>query len=180
MSIELWLGFVLASCLLLAVPGPTVMLVTGQALAHGRRSALATVPGVALGDLTAISLSSVGLGAVLAASAGLFTLLKLAGAAYLFWLGLKMWRATPPLVEGAPPPPRAARSLFAEAYVVTALNPKSVMFFVAFVPQFLVPASRAPSRPGARTGRRAAEPTPRRSGSGPGAGLWMLAWRRAT
>ena len=207
MSIELWLGFVLASSLLLVVPGPTVMLVTGQALAHGRRSALATVPGVALGDLTAITLSCAGLGAVLAASAGLFTLLKLAGAAYLLWLGLKLWRTAPPPVDGAPPAPRAAGSLFAEAYLVTALNPKSIMFFVAFVPQFLVPTSPllpqlliliptfvalaalnaalfallAGSLHG-RLGRPSLRRWLDRLGGTVliGAGLWMLAWRRAT
>ena len=84
MSLELWLGFVVASSVLLVIPGPTLMLVLGHALAHGRRSAWSTVPGVALGDLTAISLSCAGLGAVLATSATLFTFLKLAGAAYLF------------------------------------------------------------------------------------------------
>ena len=207
MSIQLWVGFVLASSLLLVVPGPTVMLVTGQALAHGRRSALATVPGVALGDLTAITLSCAGLGAVLATSAGLFTLLKLAGAAHLLWLGLKLSRTAPPPVDGAPPPPRAARSLFAEAYLVTALNPKSIMFFVAFVPQFLVPTSPllpqlliliptfvalaalnaalfallAGSLRG-RLGRPSLRRWLDRLGGTVliGAGLWMLAWRRAT
>ena len=137
MSLDLWLGFVVASSVLLVIPGPTLMLVLGHALARGRRSAWSTVPGVALGDLTAIALSCAGLGAVLATSATLFTLLKLAGAVYLFWLGLKLWLA-PPADPRAPPVPR---SLLLEAYTVTALNPKSIVFFVAFVPQFLVPTS---------------------------------------
>ena len=141
MSLELWLGFVVASSVLLVIPGPTLMLVLGHALAHGRRSAWSTVPGVALGDLTAISLSCAGLGAVLATSATLFTLLKLAGAAYLFWLGVKMWRTSPTDPTTAPSAPRSARSMLMEAYTVTALNPKSIVFFVAFVPQFLAPAS---------------------------------------
>ena len=141
MSLDLWLGFVLASTVLLIIPGPTLMLVLGHALAHGRRSAWSTVPGVALGDLTAITLSCAGLGAVLATSASLFTLLKLAGAAYLFWLGIKLWRA-PPVAPGTTAPgSRSPRSLLMEAYTVTALNPKSIVFFVAFVPQFLIPTS---------------------------------------
>ena len=94
-----------------------------------------------MGDLTAISLSCAGLGAVLATSATLFTLLKLAGAAYLFWLGVKMWRTSPTDPTTAPSAPRSARSTLMEAYTVTALNPKSIVFFVAFVPQFLAPAS---------------------------------------
>ena len=141
MSLELWLGFVVASGVLLVIPGPTLMLVLGHALAHGRRSAWSTVPGVAMGDLTAISLSCAGLGAVLATSATLFTLLKLAGAAYLFWLGVRMWRTSPTDPTSVPSAPRSARSMLMEAYTVTALNPKSIVFFVAFVPQFLAPAS---------------------------------------
>jgi threonine/homoserine/homoserine lactone efflux protein len=93
MSLDLWLGFVLASSALLVIPGPTIMLVMVRTLAQGRRSALATVPGAALGDLAALSLSCAGLGAVLAASAAQFTVLKLAGAVYLLWLGPKMWQS---------------------------------------------------------------------------------------
>lgn len=206
MSLDLWLGFVLASTVLLIIPGPTLMLVLGHALAHGRRSAWSTVPGVALGDLTAITLSCAGLGAVLATSASLFTLLKLAGAAYLFWLGLKLWRARPISPGTAAPVSHSPRSLLLEAYTVTALNPKSIVFFVAFVPQFLVPTS--PLLPQllvlvptfvALAGINAAlfallagslrgsiqRPTVRlwldRLGGTVliGAGAWMLAWRRA-
>ena len=83
MSVEVWLGFVLASACLLVIPGPTLILVVSRALAGGRHTAWSTVPGVALGDLTAMTLSAAGLGAVLAASATLFTVIKLAGAAYL-------------------------------------------------------------------------------------------------
>jgi threonine/homoserine/homoserine lactone efflux protein len=138
MPLELWLAFVLASTLLLVIPGPTVMLVVGQALAAGRRSAWATVPGVGLGDLTAMTLSVLGLGAVLAASATLFTAVKLTGAAYLVWLGLQLWRSSPSHADAQPQVrERRPRAMFLEAYTVTALNPKSIVFFVAFVPQFL-------------------------------------------
>src|SRR5258707_12041210 len=102
MSLETWFAFVLAASVLLAIPGPTVTLVIGYALGEGRRAAWATVAGVALGDFTAMTLSLLGLGAVLAASAALFTILKIAGAAYLVYLGVRLWRG-PPLHPPAPP-----------------------------------------------------------------------------
>ena len=99
MSIELWIAFTLASVVLLAIPGPTVMLVISYALGRGKTSGWATVPGVTLGDFTAMTASLLGAGAVLAASATLFTVLKLLGAAYLIWLGVNLWRAKPHLDE---------------------------------------------------------------------------------
>jgi threonine/homoserine/homoserine lactone efflux protein len=140
LSLELWIAFSLASAALLAVPGPTVLLVVSYALGRGRASALATVPGVALGDFTAMTVSLLGAGAILAASTTLFTALKLAGALYLVWLGFQLWRAGASVGEIAHRAPLAARPrMFWHAYVVTALNPKSVVFFVAFVPQFVDP-----------------------------------------
>ena len=84
------LAFSAASLALLVIPGPTIIMVVAQALAHGRRVALASVAGVALGDLLAASLSLVGVGTILAASATAFTVIKWAGAAYLVWIGVKM------------------------------------------------------------------------------------------
>jgi threonine/homoserine/homoserine lactone efflux protein len=138
MPLELWIAFAAASAALLAVPGPTVMVVVSYALGRGRHSGWATVPGVSLGDLTAMTVSLAGAGAVLAASAEVFTLLKLAGAAYLVWLGIQLWRAEPSLeaITGASGT-RSLRAMFWNAYVVTALNPKSIVFFIAFVPQFV-------------------------------------------
>lgn len=137
MALDSWLAFLAATAVMLAIPGPTILLVVGQSLGAGRRAALPLVAGVALGDLTAMTLSLVGLGALLAASATLFAVLKFAGAAYLVWLGIRLWRAP---VEDAALPPVTARRAFRDAYVVTALNPKSLAFFVAFVPLFLDPA----------------------------------------
>jgi len=141
MSLEIWIAFALASAVLLVIPGPTVMLVVSYALGRGRDSAWATVPGVSLGDLTAMTVSLAGAGAVLAASATLFTVLKLCGAAYLIWLGIGLWRAEPErlVVSRGERVPRDWRRMFWHAYVVTALNPKSIVFFIAFVPQFVVP-----------------------------------------
>jgi threonine/homoserine/homoserine lactone efflux protein len=143
MALDHWLAFVAASAVLLAIPGPTVLLVISYALGHGRRSATATVAGVALGDFTAMTASMLGLGALLATSAALFSGLKWVGAAYLVFLGVKLWRA--PVAEGAvdadsldaaAPIARPGR-IFLHAYAVTALNPKSIVFFIAFLPQFL-------------------------------------------
>jgi len=141
MSLELWIGFVAASAVLLAIPGPTVTVVVGYALSGGRSTAWASVPGVVLGDFTAMTASLLGAGAVLAASAELFTALKIAGAIYLIWLGIKMWRAEPTLQQaGQESAPLSKKTMFWNCYLVTALNPKDILFFVAFVPQFINPA----------------------------------------
>ncbi len=140
MSIETWLAFAAASCIMLAIPGPTILLVISYALGHGRKTALATVTGVTLGDFTAMTASLAGLGALLATSATLFTILKLIGAAYLVFLGIKLWRApivTGPMGDNDNLPEEKPLKIMLHAYVVTALNPKSIVFFIAFVPQFL-------------------------------------------
>ncbi|CAB3752404.1 LysE family translocator [Paraburkholderia humisilvae] len=139
MTLAHWLPFAIASAILVAIPGPTVLLVVSYALGHGRRYALATTAGVALGDLTSMTASMLGLGVILAASATLFTALKWVGAAYLIYLGVKLWRA--PVVSGDAALATRAETrtsrIFGHAYAVTALNPKSIVFFVAFVPQFI-------------------------------------------
>jgi threonine/homoserine/homoserine lactone efflux protein len=138
MTLATWFAFAAASTILLLIPGPTVLLVVSYALTQGRRVALATAVGVALGDFTAMTLSLAGLGALLLTSATLFTILKWVGAAYLVYLGIKLWRAEPGLpVVGEVAKQSEARSILAHAFVVTALNPKSIAFFVAFVPQFI-------------------------------------------
>ncbi|MDE1181363.1 LysE family translocator [Paraburkholderia sp.] len=139
MTLANWLPFAIASAILVAIPGPTVLLVVSYALGHGRRYAMVTTAGVALGDLTSMTLSMLGLGVILAASAAMFTALKWVGAAYLIYLGIKLWRA--PINTGDTPAADETRTsrIFAHAYAVTALNPKSIVFFVAFVPQFIDP-----------------------------------------
>lgn len=137
MSIEHWLAFVAASEALLIIPGPTVLLVVSYAIAHGRKPAAAIVAGVALGDLTAMTASMLGLGAILAASAALFTALRWVGGAYLVYLGVRLWRAPVQAAERAVAPNADPRRMFLHAYTVAALNPKAIFFFVAFVPQFL-------------------------------------------
>lgn len=141
MSVETWLAFVAASAVLLVIPGPTILLVMSYALGQGWRTALPLAVGVALGDFTAMMLSMLGVGALLAASATMFTVLKWLGAAYLVWLGIKLWRAGGSL-DARPRTDAASKArLLAHAWIVTALNPKSIAFFVAFLPQFIDPAA---------------------------------------
>jgi threonine/homoserine/homoserine lactone efflux protein len=96
-----------------------------------------TTAGVALGDFTSMTASMLGLGVVLAASATLFTALKWIGAAYLVYLGVKLWRAPVGPADATAVGETRGGRVFAHAYAVTALNPKSIVFFVAFVPQFI-------------------------------------------
>ena len=145
MSLEVWITFAIAAEIILVIPGPTILLVVSQAIAHGRRSVVPLVIGVLLGDFTALTLSMMGMGAVLATSAVLFTALKWIGAAYLFYLGIRLWRTDPQHApDAADPPAVSGRSLFKRAYIVTALNPKSIAFFVAFLPQFVNSAAPLP------------------------------------
>ena len=141
MDFSLWLAFSAASVALLLIPGPTVLLVLAYAIGQGKRIAVPTALGVATGDLIAMGASLAGLGALVLTSASLFTALKWAGAIYLVWLGVRMIlgaKGTSLDVhakKGAVSP----RTAFFNAAAVTALNPKSIVFFIAFVPQFLNP-----------------------------------------
>jgi threonine/homoserine/homoserine lactone efflux protein len=139
MDFQTWLAFVAASTALLLIPGPTVLLVLSYAVSQGQRVALATVAGVVVGDLVAMTASLAGLGALVLASATLFTALKWVGAAYLIYLGIKLFRSasTAALGNVDSVANTTPMSVFAHAAAVTALNPKSIVFFIAFVPQFI-------------------------------------------
>ncbi len=138
MALDLWLAFVAASTALLLIPGPTVLLVLSYALSQGRRVAVASATGVALGDFVAMTASLLGLGALVLASATLFSVLKWVGAAYLIYLGVRMLRSAPSGgLEQLADTEIAGRGVFWHAAAVTALNPKSIAFFIAFVPQFV-------------------------------------------
>ena len=143
MAIELWLAFVLASCILLIIPGPTILTVISYSIAHGKRANIPLVAAVALGDSTALLLSLAGLGAVLATSAWLFTAIKMIGGLYLIYLGIKLLLAkTSPIhtdtaLADDVAPIASSWKLFANTWLITALNPKGIIFFVAFLPQFI-------------------------------------------
>jgi threonine/homoserine/homoserine lactone efflux protein len=132
------LTFAIAALLLIAVPGPSVLFVIGRALALGRRGGLLSVLGNALGELLQIAAVALGVGVVLAQSIVLFSVVKFAGAAYLIYLGVQAirHRGRGPV---AADPTRSASTvrMLREGFIVGATNPKSIVFFVAVLPQFV-------------------------------------------
>ena len=139
MSFEPWLGLALALAIAVAMQGPVAALVPGWAAIGGWRSAMTMGGGVMLNAVCALAAALLGLGAVLATSAAAFAVVKWAGAVYLVWLGIVLWRA--PTVA---PLSLLVCSAFRDAFVVAVLNPKSIGFFVALVSQFLDPAHLYP------------------------------------
>jgi threonine/homoserine/homoserine lactone efflux protein len=145
MSFEVWLAFVVTSILICIVPGPTTIYVLVQSLAHGRKATKPLVVGVIVGDFLCISLSVLGLGALLAISSSLFDVIKFCGAAYLVWLGVNMLRSDDIKLDGVID--RVVVSpgrWFKNAMLITALNPKGIIFFTALMPQF-ISASESPT-----------------------------------
>lgn len=137
---EHFVPFIIATVIILTVPGPTVILLVSQAVSHGRSSVLPLVAGVLLGDVTCMTLSLAGLGAVLSASSVLFSVFKWGGALYLMYLGIRLWRANPDAGAAVHTGGGSPWALLRSSYFVTALNPKGIAFFVAFLPQFVDPA----------------------------------------
>lgn len=144
MSLEIWIAYIIATTVILIIPGPTIILVISQAVTHGRKSVGPLVAGVVLGDFTAMTLSLLGLGAIMSASATLFALFKWIGATYLLYLGISLWRANPDnnSVKNEKET-SSSRTLLKSSFIVTALNPKGIAFFVAFLPQFISPQKPA-------------------------------------
>jgi threonine/homoserine/homoserine lactone efflux protein len=141
MDWTIWLSFAAATTALVLTPGPTVLLVVSYGMARGWRAAVPMALGVALGDLTAIVVCLIGVGALLQASATAFAIVKWIGAAYLIWMGWRLWRrgagtAVRPAADGRP----LARLAF-DVWLVTTFNPKGILFFIAFMPQFFDPAA---------------------------------------
>lgn len=135
---ETYLAYLAATIVVLILPGPTIMLVVSCSLTEGKRAALPLALGVGLGDTVSMTASLAGLGALLAASATLFTVLKWVGALYLIYLGIKAWRTKPELAEAlSRMRPVSRRTNIFRAFMVTATNPKSIAFFCAFMPQFI-------------------------------------------
>ena len=138
---ETWIAFAVASTIVVLIPGPNIVLTVSYAIRDGKRSGLATIPGVVIGAFIAMSLSLLGAGAVLATSAFLFSLLKLLGAIYLLWLAYALWTApVGPISASNGAESKPLRRLFWQSFLVSVLNPKGPAFYVAFVPQFVNPA----------------------------------------
>ena len=136
MSLELYLAFVVACVVLAMVPGPTVTVLIANGLKHGTRAALITLLGTQLGLAVVIAIVGLGLTTLMATMGYWFDWLRLAGAAYLIWIGIGMLRAKGGLaVEGATAPPRGG--FFLQGLLVLLSNPKVLVFFGAFIPQFV-------------------------------------------
>jgi threonine/homoserine/homoserine lactone efflux protein len=138
--LPLLLAFVASALLLAVTPGPGVVYIVTRTLAQGRGSGLASVAGVAIGNLGNAAAASIGLAAVLAASAFVFELVKYLGAAYLFYLGVQALRSKP-----SGPGGEATRAnnwqVLGQGFMVALLNPKTTLFFAAFLPQFMQPTA---------------------------------------
>src|SRR5215207_7827590 len=135
----LLLAFIAASLVLAATPGPAVVYIIARTVAQGRASGLASVSGVALGNLGNALGAALGLAALFAVSAAAFTVVKWAGAAYLVYLGIRMWMAAAPAPAGTAvqQPRQPLQRVFRDGFVVALLNPKTTLFFAAFLPQFM-------------------------------------------
>jgi threonine/homoserine/homoserine lactone efflux protein len=129
--------FLLASVALAVTPGPGMLYIATRTLAEGRRAGFASVAGVALGNFANAALAALGLGALLALWPQALTLLRWAGAAYLAWLALQTWRL------GGGAAPTADAGTLRQGFWVALLNPKTALFFAAFLPPFLDPAGSA-------------------------------------
>jgi homoserine/homoserine lactone efflux protein len=147
MSLDLWLVYLAAAIGLSLTPGPNGLLSLTHGACFGLRPAVWTVLGGAAGFLLLIAASLAGLGALLAASEAAFTAAKWAGGAYLVWLGIRLWRSPAPVVAapagalaGGPGAARPLR-LFGQGFLVAVSNPKALIFFAAFLPQFMVPGT---------------------------------------
>jgi threonine/homoserine/homoserine lactone efflux protein len=136
-------GFIAAALVVLAIPGPAVLYILTRSLSQGRRAGLVSVLGLSTGALVHVAAATVGLSAILLTSATAFTAVKLLGAGYLIYLGVRT------LVGGRQPggnptlQPHATQRIFTEGVLVSILNPKIAIFFLAFLPQFVDP-SRGP------------------------------------
>jgi threonine/homoserine/homoserine lactone efflux protein len=137
MSLQLYLAFVAACIALALLPGPIVTLVIANGLRHGTRAALTNIAGVQLGVAIVMGILAIGLTSLMATMGYWFDWVRFAGAAYLVWLGIKLIRAPVEGVgaEASPPPPRGG--FFLQGFVVTLSNPKLLVFFGAFIPQFV-------------------------------------------
>lgn len=140
MSLEAWLVYLAAATGLSLSPGPNGLLALTHGALHGWRRTLFTVAGGALGFVVLIALSMFGIGALLQTSAGWLAVLKWVGGAYLVWLGVQVWRAPPiGLAPTADAGPRSGASMFRQGALSALTNPKGLLFFAAFLPQFIDP-----------------------------------------
>ena len=138
MNLHLFLAYCLAVAILVLMPGPIVTLVVANSLSHGSRSGLATVAGAGIGNAILLGATAVGLVAFFALLSEIFEFVRWAGAGYLIWLGVKAWRAHGGQeLAIVPAAKRSSRAVFLQGFLVAITNPKAIVFYVAFLPQFV-------------------------------------------
>ncbi len=143
MPLDLYLGFVAACAVLILIPGPNVALIVANSVAHGTRFGLLTVAGTSSAVMVQLTLTVLGAAAVLNFLAASFDWLRWLGVAYLVWLGIAAWRS--PIVDltRTAPQPRLARAIYMRGFLVGLTNPKTLLFYGAFLPQFITPGPSA-------------------------------------
>lgn len=142
-SADLYLAFILATAILIAVPGPNVTLIVAHSLRYGPRRAMKTVLGTQVAQAAQLTFVILGMTTLIAVFAAVFDWLRWAGAIYLVWLGVQHWRAKPAPQDrhqAVAPHPVRSRRLFWQGALVAATNPKTWLFYAAFFPQFVDPA----------------------------------------
>lgn len=143
MSLETYIAFFVTTIFLVLVPGPVVALTVAHSLAHGWRQTLATVSGASLSIVVQLVITSVGLASLLLVLSGWFELVRWAAVAYLIYTGIQYWRTKPNLQLDQQTRPGSARGMFFQGFLVSSTNPKSLVFYAAFFPQFVNPAAPA-------------------------------------
>lgn len=138
-DLPLYLGFIAASALLILIPGPNVSLIVANAIAHGTRYGLLTVAGTTAAIVVQLALTVYGMTAALEALAAWFEVIRWAGVAYLVFLGIRAWRAPPVTLAGTAPQPRSLRAIVLRGFLISLTNPKTLLFYGAFLPQFVAP-----------------------------------------
>lgn len=139
--IENLLAFALAATVIIVIPGPSVLFVIGRSIAYGRRAGVLSVAGNALGTIPAVVAVAFGVGAIVAASAVAFTVIKVAGALYLIWLGVQAIRHRNDHAAEVDRAPLSSWTLLRQGLIVGVTNPKTIAFFVAVLPQFVAPSA---------------------------------------
>lgn len=143
MSLDLYLAFVAASAILILIPGPNVALIVANSVAHGTRFGLLTVAGTSSAVVVHLALTVLGAAAILNFLAASFDWLRWAGVVYLVWLGVRAWRAPAVDLAGTEAQARSVRLIFGRGFLVGLTNPKTLLFYGAFLPQFITPGPAA-------------------------------------
>lgn len=138
MSVEIWITYVIACIIIIMVPGPTVTVIIANSVRHGARAGLANVAGTQVGMGLALVVLIAGLASVMTFISQWFDVLRIIGAGYLVWLGIKLWRSDGKLTSGEIKPVKGG--FFLQGFLVAVTNPKVLLFFGAFIPQFVDPS----------------------------------------